>query len=146
MVLPYLNVAGDQIKKLMYSQDVSHASPACFLEAFILLATSLQLCLAPQLQSLSAPFNSCSLSPLWQLTLHDPFHHSFWRAVSMALIFVPFPVETKISGNSMPPKSSRGNWSYPVSSFALPIRSHWIQQVTYLQTDGPAPPPSAFTE
>lgn len=61
----------------------------------------------------------------------------------MALIFVPFPVETKISGNFMSPNSSKENWFYPVcnSSFTLATGSHWIQQVTHLQTDGPTLPP-----
>lgn len=60
----------------------------------------------------------------------------------MALIFVPFPVETKISGNFMSPNSSKENWFYPVcnSSFTLATGSHWIQQVTHLQTDGPTLP------
>lgn len=62
VALPYLNVPGDQIKKLRYCQDASHASTACFFEAFNLLATSLlQLCVAPQLQYF------CSFQQLFSL-------------------------------------------------------------------------------
>lgn len=70
LLLTYLNVPGEQMEKLMYSQDASQASTACFLEAFILLATSLlQRCLAPQLQHLCFFQQLFSLSPL---ATHSP--------------------------------------------------------------------------
>lgn len=58
-----------QIKQLIYRQDASHTSTACFLETLALLTTSLlQLCLAPQVQYICSFQQLFSLSPLQHLT------------------------------------------------------------------------------
>lgn len=142
---PYLKVPEDWIEKSMRGQDAPLASHGLLFGSFpSALQPASFSCVWPLSYNIPAPSNSCALSPHWQLSLHDPFHHGFQRAVSMALTFVPFPVEIKIFWNFMRP-NSWGNWFYLVcnSSLALPTGSHWIQQIIYSQTDGLAHPPQS---
>lgn len=131
----------------MYSQDASHACTACFLEVFTLLAINLlQLCLAPQLQYL------CSFQrQLFSLSLHSGNPPSIIHSITIfkglyqwLLSLLPFLWKLKLLETlCLQTAAKETDFIQCAIPFALPIQSHWIQQVTYLQTYGPALPPKS---
>lgn len=129
----------------MYSQDALHASTVFFFEAFILLATSLlQLCLAPQLQHL------CSFQQLFSLPLHSGNPPSMTCSTTvfkglyqwLASLF-PFLWKLKFVETLCLQTAARETGLIQCAILPLLCPSGatgFIQQVTYLQTDGPALP------